>query len=66
MLRDSPQFSMRRVASARPRIVAVEPGGVRVLRSDAEVELEGLMATVGTLPLPRYVCPGDAAREARY
>jgi len=47
-------------------IVAVEPGGVRVLRFDADVDLERLMATVGTLPLPPYVGHGDAAREARY
>ena len=47
-------------------VADVLPDGPRVLRFPPGADLEALMETRGEMPLPPYVGPGDAARDARY
>jgi S-adenosylmethionine:tRNA ribosyltransferase-isomerase len=47
-------------------IVDVLPDGPRIVRFGADVDLRALLEARGEMPLPPYVGPGDAAREARY
>jgi S-adenosylmethionine:tRNA ribosyltransferase-isomerase len=47
-------------------IIDVLPDGPRVIRFAPEVDIEALLAMRGEVPLPPYVGPGDAARDARY
>ena len=48
------------------RVVAVLPDGPRVLRFEDGVDVRTLLERRGEVPLPPYVGPGDAARDARY
>jgi S-adenosylmethionine:tRNA ribosyltransferase-isomerase len=47
-------------------VVQVLPGGLRVLRFGPDADLQALLEQRGEMPLPPYVGPGDAARDARY
>ncbi|HTW83497.1 MAG TPA: tRNA preQ1(34) S-adenosylmethionine ribosyltransferase-isomerase QueA [Candidatus Sulfotelmatobacter sp.] len=55
-----------RIGEAGAQVVAVLPDGPRVVRFDEGVEVGALLEAHGEVPLPPYVGPGDAAREARY
>ncbi|HEV8022952.1 MAG TPA: tRNA preQ1(34) S-adenosylmethionine ribosyltransferase-isomerase QueA [Candidatus Lustribacter sp.] len=54
------------IGGAGVTIEGVTPDGQRIVRFDEDVDLAGLLARAGELPLPPYVGPGDAARAARY
>jgi S-adenosylmethionine:tRNA ribosyltransferase-isomerase len=47
-------------------IAEVLDDGTRVLRFDADADVRSLVEQHGEMPLPPYVGPGDAARDARY
>lgn len=47
-------------------VVEVLSDGPRVVRFDCGVDVGALMERYGEVPLPPYVGPGDAARDARY
>ncbi len=47
-------------------ILSVAPDGVRTVRFECEGSLDGVLERFGRMPLPPYVGPGDAARDARY
>jgi S-adenosylmethionine:tRNA ribosyltransferase-isomerase len=47
-------------------VEAVAEDGRRIVRFDPDVDLAGLLARAGEIPLPPYVGPGDDARAARY
>ena len=51
---------------AAAHVVAVLPDGPRVLRFADDTDLQALIEQRGEVPLPPYVGPGDAARDARY
>lgn len=48
------------------QVAAVLGDGTRVLRFAPSVDLRALVEGHGEMPLPPYVGPGDAARDARY
>jgi S-adenosylmethionine:tRNA ribosyltransferase-isomerase len=47
-------------------VAGVLDAGIRVLRFAPEADLRALVEQRGEMPLPPYVGPGDAARDARY
>jgi len=55
-----------RVGDTGATIVEALPDGPRVVRFDAGTDIGSLMERFGEVPLPPYVGPGDAARDARY
>ncbi len=54
------------VGATRIEIVDTLPDGPRIVRFGADVDIERLLAEHGEVPLPPYVGPGDAQRDARY
>ena len=47
-------------------ILSVATDGVRTVRFECEGSLDAVLERFGQMPLPPYVGPGDAARDARY
>jgi S-adenosylmethionine:tRNA ribosyltransferase-isomerase len=48
------------------QIAEVLADGTRVVRFDGDADVRSLVEEHGEMPLPPYVGPGDAARDARY
>jgi S-adenosylmethionine:tRNA ribosyltransferase-isomerase len=51
---------------ALAEVRSVAPDGVRTVRLECEGSLDAVLERFGRMPLPPYVGPGDAARDARY